>query len=309
MLPICFCVDQRMLAGLHVAARSILESLAEGLEPHFHVFSDDLSREDFEILRKTLSSTSRQFELSQHTVAPEVFSGFPELGNSLATYYRLVIPEVLGSGRVFYIDADTLCRINISPLFEIDLEGSPIALAAEAPIDAGPDPRVNEMLGEQAHGHYFNAGVMVLDIDAWRKEDLTNRCLSWIAETKPTYHDQSALNFVLHGRINQLDDRYNCRTNVRRFWPSLKSPELGDGTILHFVDFPKPWSRYGNWVHPFGKLWWKELDKTAFGQSKVVFQEPIIPESNRRSAYKLMFKDRLLFSLHNRGIRVKGAPR
>lgn len=298
-IQICFCVDQRMLPGLHVAARSLLESLASDKSPSFHVFSDDLTKDDYKYLTQTLETTSREFDLVCHTIDSRFFSGFPELGNSLATYFRLLIPEVLESGRVLYIDADTLCRVDVFSLFELDLEGSPIALAAEAPIQSGPDPHVADQLGETATGHYFNAGVMVLDIDVWRQQDLTRLCLNYITVHKPTYHDQSALNYVIHGEIHRLDDKFNCRTNVRRFWPSLRSPGQGNGTILHFVDFPKPWSRYGRWVHPFGKMWWSEFKKTSLGVEQLAVIDPIIPARSVRKSYRLMLKDRLLFGLYN----------
>ena len=303
---ICFCIDRRMLAGLHVAVRSILCNWGASAPLAFHVFSEDFDDEDHKRLNDSLSSTGKKFELDFHKVDPNLFAGFPQLNSSLATYYRLVLPKILGSGRILYIDADTLCRTDLQPLFEIDLGDCPIGLAAEAPIFSSPDPGVAKLLGDKAAGNYYNAGVMTLDIDSWLAGDYTNRCLEFIAREQPQYHDQSALNYVLHGKIHQLEDTFNCRTNVRRFWPNLKSPGFGDGTLLHFVDFPKPWSRYGRWVHPFGKRWWQELDKTAIRRADVAFWEPTFPSPARRISYRKMLKDKLLFKLFNCGCKVKG---
>jgi len=307
---IVFSADKRMLGGLHVAALSILQSYDPDRDVTFHLFSEGLNDADIELLRETLNRSGRDFELKTEAVDESLFAGFPTLQDSLATYFRLVAPLVLDVNRFLYCDVDTLCQVDLSPLLELELSGCPIALTPEADIHASPDPNVALELGESASGFYYNAGVMVVDSKQWKSEGLTDRCLEYVAESQPTYHDQSALNFILHGRIQSLPSQYNCRTKVRRTWAEQLSSDNGNGYLLHFVDFPKPWSPGGRWVHPWGKLWWQYYRNTELCRNGHAPNDGRMMRvmMNNRQGYVQMLKDKLLFCLLQGGLirRVKG---
>jgi len=310
-MDIVFCADRRMLAALHVAACSVMESLGkEADDPVIHVFSADLSERDADRLRRSLDLSGRSFSLKFHLVDGARFSGFPALQASFATYLRLVVAEVLDVYRFLYLDADILCRTDLLPLYHSDLNAHPIGLVPEAPIHGSADPDVARLLGDRAAGHYFNAGVMLVDAESWRCQDLTRRCLEFVGEHQPRYHDQSALNYVLHGDIQILPAHYNCRTNARENWSALAPPRSGQGHLLHFVDFPKPWSPMGHWVHPMGKIWWEFYRKINHGAQ---FGVPHPSDGNSRfrgfdSNYRKLLKDRLLFGGYSAGLfrNIKG---
>ena len=48
---------------------------------------------------------------------------------------------------------------------------------------------------------YFNAGVMLLELEGWRIKNYSNQLLRWIANnsTKLQFNDQDALNFHVLG--------------------------------------------------------------------------------------------------------------
>ena len=293
-----------------MAALSILQNYASDRNISLHLFSEDLNDADIDLLKQTLVTTGRNFKFVHEKVDSSLFAGFPTLQDSLATYFRLVAPVVLDVDRFLYCDVDTLCQVDISPLLELELSGCPIALTPEADIHASPDPNVAYELGEKAKGFYYNAGVMLIDAKQWRSEGLTDRCLEYIAESQPTYHDQSALNFILHGRIQSLPSQYNCRTKVRRTWAEQLSSDNGNGHLLHFVDFPKPWSPGGRWVHPWGKLWWQYYRDTELYRNRKSPNDGRMMQvmMNNRQGYVQMLKDKLLFVLLQAGLirRVKG---
>lgn len=299
-LNLVFCADRRMLAGLHVATHSVLIELASGAGAvTIALFSADLNESDADLLRTTLNTTGRTYSLRLYQIDGKRFEGFPELQASYATYFRLVVPEVLEVERFLYLDADILCRTDLSALNRIDLGGHPIALVPEAPIHQCADPDVARLLGERARGNYYNAGVMLVDAVAWRREDLTRRCLDFIQEQQPRYHDQSALNFVLHGNIHSLPPQYNCRTNARENWPALIHPNSGQGMLLHFVDFPKPWSPLGCWAHPMGRLWWRSYLSTHHSTSSVRLNKIgcLLEFRVATRSYRKSIKDLILFRM------------
>jgi lipopolysaccharide biosynthesis glycosyltransferase len=116
---------------------------------------------------------------------------------------------------------------------------------------------------------------------------------------------------VLRGATFTLDERFNCITNMRKIWPALRPAAGPTGRLLHFVDYPKPWSLFGEFVHPQARLWRAQLQKTALGRFRSWHATPArrLP-ANRKAwnGYKKAFKDRLLFAGYSRGWlkRVKG---
>ena len=64
-LHVIFGADQNVIAGLHVAALSVLLNYTnKERNLHFHVFTDTLTAENLSVLRKTLDATRIQrFEI------------------------------------------------------------------------------------------------------------------------------------------------------------------------------------------------------------------------------------------------------
>ena len=315
-MNILFCLDRRMLDGLHVTAYSILENRVENADPvHFHVFSDDLAAADLSLLRATLEGTGKPFTLDLRRIDPEPFAQFPALNGSLATYYRLLVPQELEVDRFLYLDVDLLCRMDLQPLYTADLQGCPVGMVPEAPLASCIDETVRGLMKDFSEGEaYYNAGVLLVDAARWREEGLTMKCLEFVSAHRPQFHDQSAMNMLLRGRIRSLPHHYNLRTNAREDWPRLKSPLCGAGCVLHFVDYPKPWDRGARFLHPMGSLWARYLRKTALPGAPRLHEirkmRPIRWNRKTLRAYRKSLKDALLFKLYNRGIlkRVKGMP-
>ncbi|MEX0330159.1 MAG: glycosyltransferase family 8 protein [Puniceicoccaceae bacterium] len=315
-MDIVFCLDRRMLDGLHVVAYSLLEnSCASADDVQFHIFSDDLTEEDLEMLQETLCPLNKGFEVQLYRIDSERFNTFPSLNESLATYYRLLVPHLLDLERFLYLDVDMLCRTNLAPLFEEDLGDCPVGMVPEALVGNCIDSTVRNLLNEVPEDHpYFNAGVLLVDAIKWKEEGLTEKCLTFVSEHQPQFHDQSAMNYILRNRIKPLPEQYNVHTNGRRWWPCLKAPTRGKGCHLHFVDYPKPWDPASRFFHPMGTLWHRYFRKTAlYGTSQArEIRDMRKPQLNKRlfKSYQKSAKDALLFGLYSASIvkRVKGIP-
>jgi lipopolysaccharide biosynthesis glycosyltransferase len=296
-MKIVFCADRGILAALHVAAKSVLQSFNG--KPEFVVITDQLESSEFELLGETLDATSKDYSLDFRRIDSKLFEKFPQLAGRHSTYFRLLIPDVIQDSRCLYLDSDIYCLCDLSALFKFDLSGLPLALVPEAPIEKSPDRLVFEMLGAKAKGHYFNAGVSLINLECWNKENLKELCFEFISENQPAYWDQSALNYVLHGRIAELPRHFNRMSNVRSNWHLFRSPKKCIGHIIHFVDFPKPWSFLGRWVHPMGNLWWKSYKKTAHFKKKQPRPFGFEWSSRGKLGYQKSIKDKILFSLYS----------
>jgi len=313
-MNIVFCVDRGVLPGLHVAAFSLLSNISPTVaETRFHVFSEELDESDIALLRQTLASLKKGFVLELRRVPAGLFAGFPSLNDSLAAYYRLVVPQILDVERYLYVDADTLCDLDVGVLDKIDFDKAAAALVPEAPLSGAVDRMVAEQLGKSSDEPYYNSGVILVNVPEWRRQKITERALEYIAKQHPIFHDQSALNVVLRGSAFTLDDRFNCITNMRKHWPVLRSVSNCTGCLIHFVDYPKPWSLFGEVVHPHYWRWRSILKRTMMKNFRSWHATPSRKSPNSRKAwcdYQKAFKDRLLFAGYSRGWlkNIKGVP-
>jgi lipopolysaccharide biosynthesis glycosyltransferase len=295
-MKIVFCSDRGMLAALHVAAKSVLQYF-QG-KPEFVIITDELEGHEIETLRITLNQTSKAYALDIIKVDSKPFEKFPKLAGRHSTYFRLLIPDLIQDSRCLYLDSDIYCLCDLSDLFGFELSVMPLALVAEAPIEKSPDRVVFEMLGARAKGHYFNAGVSIINCAIWRLENIKSKCFEFISNSQPTYWDQSALNYVLHERIAEIPIKYNRHTNVRSNWPVFRPPQSSHGNLLHFVDSPKPWSAFGRWVHPLGKMWWNAYRETAHFQNGQMISSTISMNARVCAGYKKALKDKILYNLY-----------
>jgi len=313
-IHIVFTPDRRFLPGLHVTAYSVLASCKSAGQPvHFHIFTDSLTTEDIALLEATLRGVNRLFIVELHKIQTEAFVNFPGMLGSLAIYYRLVVPDLLALDRFIYLDIDMLCDVDLSELAGIDMSDSPAAMVPEAPLAMAVDRFVAKQLGESPVEPYFNAGIILVNAAEWRRQTVAKQTLKYIATHHPEFHDQAALNYVLHRKVLPLDARFNCIANMRKNWPALRQKLGQTGRLIHFVDFPKPWDFLGEFVHPQYRLWRRVLDKTAMKNFRSWHDTPSrkLPKTRKAwSGYKKAVKDRVLFIGYSSGWlkRVKGVP-
>ncbi|MGD0253242.1 MAG: glycosyltransferase family 8 protein [Verrucomicrobiota bacterium] len=313
-MNIVFCADRSALPGLHVAAYSLLERISPAVaQTRFFIFSDELDESDLALLHKTLASLNKPFALELRRVDAVLFTGFPSLNGSWAAYYRLVVPQALDVERFLYVDADTLCDVDVSELNVLDLGKAPAGLVPEAPLAGAVDRFVAMQLGNSPVEPYFNSGVILVNVAEWRRQRVTERAMEYIATHRPPFHDQSALNVVLHGSAVPLEERFNCMANMRKNWPHLRHPIGQIGRLVHFLDYPKPWDFLAEFVHPQYRLWRLVLDQTAMKPFRSWHATPSRKFSKTRKAwtgYKKAFKDRLLFTGYLLGWlkKIKGVP-
>jgi lipopolysaccharide biosynthesis glycosyltransferase len=311
-MNIVFCADRNVLQGLHVAAYSVLKYInPESGETRISILSDDLDDVDMKRLHDTLSAANNEFSLVSHRVEASRFSEYSRLNGSVATYYRLAAAQILDVDRFLYLDVDTLCDLDVSVLFGLDMKDSPAAMVPEAPLSTSVDRHVAQVLGNSHDAPYFNAGVILVNVEAWRREMITERAMEYLNNHPAHFWDQSALNVVLHGKALPLDERYNTISNMRKNWPMLTGPYGSNKRLIHFVDYPKPWGFLCEFLHPHCRLWKSVLRKTELKDSRSWNDSPsrVIPTTSKQyNQYVKSIKDSLLFSCYQHGFNylVKG---
>jgi lipopolysaccharide biosynthesis glycosyltransferase len=182
---------------------------------------------------------------------------FPVSGHaSIATYFRLLLPSLLPAElqRVIFIDADTVVTSDLEELWRLPLEGKALA-ALKVPFKDVDD--------DYQPGDYFNAGVMLIDLDRWRQADVLRRGGEF-ARANPQslrYWDQDVLNHLFQADWLPFHDRWNACPHLFGLFPGFsldpnhltasEQEAIADPAIVHFAGggwMVKPWN--ARCLHP-----------------------------------------------------------
>jgi len=198
---------------------------------------------------------------------------------SRATYYRLLIPDLLAADidKVLYLDCDIIINHSIADLWNTDLTG--YAIAAVPQVAFGSEAL---RLGYPVEYGYFNAGVTLLNIAYFRQHNVCQQLMDYIATHYDSikFHDQDTFNAVLYGQCLHLLPRWNMTSSIYdepgylsfcdriggevvNAYIAEKADAIGhkdDPIVLHYVSHPKPWQR--NCVHPLYRLYYQYAAQT-----------------------------------------------
>jgi lipopolysaccharide biosynthesis glycosyltransferase len=165
-------------------------------------------------------------------------AGLPTEGfTRKATWYRTFLPELLPDvSRVLYLDADVLVLESVAPLWEVDMTSKLVAAVTNVLDPQAVDrPRALGIADSQG---YFNAGVMVLNLDLMRREGSSRAVYEYgrAHADELVWRDQDAFNVVLGASRVPLHPRWNCMNGILVFpW---SADVLGSEAVAEAVKNP-----------------------------------------------------------------------
>lgn len=293
-LHIALNLDDAYLQHASVMLTSLFENNKD-LPIEVHAISEALATEVRQQL-ETLVRGKYGREIHFYMLSGQRVADFPQyVGShiSQAANYRLFMAELLPERvqRVVYLDCDLVVESSLRPLLQLDLAGNAVAAAED--MWSGK-AEVYDRLGYGMADGYFNSGVLVADLDVWRRDNLSARFIDYVhTHHNLKFFDQDILNGVLHGCWLALDPRWNvqdgylrrhCR--VRPEMLSVVRSQAEQPAIVHYTGHRKPWN-YDS-INPYTNRYFHYLDLTAWRGWR-----PEVPSAYRRK----VVIDRLLYAL------------
>ena len=171
-----------------------------------------------------------------------------------------LITEVLpgdATGNVVYLDVDMMVRHDLEYLYSLDLESGGYLLAAVSEAPHSFFPALQKIGWGPECGDYFNYGTMVVNTDAWRRENVPAKMLDWYSKHPDTFLlNQDTSNVVCGARTLRIPPKWNyfdawLQRSIRmnpfaekwRVYPKRDFLEaMHDPCIVHYVGREKPWN-------------------------------------------------------------------
>ena len=261
VIPIFFTVDDNYSPFLAVVLSSIIDNCSKDYRYEIKVLSTTLS----DLNKKKI----KKFESEDFNIE---FVDLNDYVNTIkeklytrdyytpTTYFRLFIPELYPQyEKAIYLDSDMVVVGDISKLFSRRLGKNLIGAVPDQSVYATPEFQeyVEKVVGVDSYKNYFNAGMLLMNLDELRKFKFQEKFLYLLSTVKYTVaQDQDYLNRLTKGRVKLLDDSWNVMP-----LPSLEKRTERDLNIIHYNHTFKPW--HSNKIM-YEEYFWKYARKTNF---------------------------------------------
>lgn len=239
------------------------------------VFENNPSADAYVLVSEQLSKDTikryKKIQKKYHTtitfveVDAKLFDNFPLQGTywSRATYYRLYAAQLLPKeiSRVLYLDCDMIVDGSLGELWNTDLRDRSVAVVSDVQYHF-PEHSIRMNLPKD--NKYFNAGMLLINVDYWREHNLLDQFLLCIKEygERLKFNDQDVLNKVLLDSKVHVDLKWNFITVAyyHAFFDQL--PEKDKSEVLKIspiiIHYTGPWVRpwmTDYYLYPFAKHW------------------------------------------------------
>lgn len=254
---------------------SLLKNNTDLNECSFYILSNDISFE----MKMKMESLCNRFNAKLYIVdccpvIETIFAGGGILNFNPSSFLRIFIPQILPKiDKALFIDSDTYIYSGIKELYETDISEFYCAMSYNMPIykEMLEEAKMDPMAG------YFNAGVILLNLRAWREDNIQHKILQFYYENGGNFptDDQSVINAIVADKTYVLPYKYNamigafywsykkfCSINTKigrktkeEFFQAKKNP-----VIVHFHGpGVRPWEKWCG--HPYADTYLEELLK------------------------------------------------
>ena len=214
-VPIFTATDDNYIPFLAVTLQSMLDNSSKNYHYSVKVLNSGISEENIAKIKK--------FERDNLKVEfVDVRKPLEELNSRLhtciyytqATYYRLFIPSMYPQyDKALYIDCDIVIRADLAKLYNINIGNKLVGATTDEFVMNYPSiqPYFTQCLGLNKVSDYFNAGVLLMNLEDLRKYRFQVKFLYLLDMIKfRVAQDQDYLNRLCKGRVLIID---NSTTN------------------------------------------------------------------------------------------------
>lgn len=245
IINIAFCIDENYAKFMNVTLISILENNKDNYL-QIHILTDYLSKKEKSKIRDIINNY-KNVSYKLYIVDDTKLLNLKTNRWSIHTWYRILLPSLLPReiNRVLYLDADTLVTSDLKHLFKIKLENIAIGGVLSG-LTFNQETYIR--CGYPKEKQYICAGVLLINLEYWRKNNLTEKIIDWakVYNERLVLPDQDAINFICQDNKKILPLKYGILNEFfknENFFKGALSNELKEcitnPKIIHFAC--KPW--------------------------------------------------------------------
>ena len=201
--------NERYMPGATVALASVAVNAEPETRLHFHVFTEDVERETFSFLEKTILRLHPESVVKEHVCDESILAGLPSYAGSRMSWVRCFYSRILKDVNwALYLDCDVLYLASPEEHFSYVDDSVYVCVAKDMSANAPMEDKEwasRECGVELNTDSYFNAGVMLFNFKKFREDGIPEKIAEFIkAHPKTNYADQTAMNVLFNGKNIKL---------------------------------------------------------------------------------------------------------
>ncbi len=280
VIPIFFAVDDGYIPFLAVSIQSLADHASDENQYVIKVLYTNISEENQRNISKyERENISIEFVDLNYYIEKIKDKLYTRDYYSKTTYFRLFIPNLYPQyNKVLYLDSDITILSDVADLYNIDMGDNLIAAAPDDVIQTIEvfQDYAEKVVGVADYRNYFNAGIIVMNLDELRKFDFQEKFLYLLSTVKfSVAQDQDYLNRLCKGRVKLFSNTWN-RMPI--------GGDVVDRDDLHLIHYNlafKPW-HFENILYK--EYFWECAKKTEYFDQILKIQSEYTEEDK--------FKDR-----------------
>lgn len=256
-IPIFTACDDNYMPFLAVTLQSIKDNASQDYNYTIRILHSGVKAENVEKIMKYNTAGFKIEFVDVREVLKDVIQRLHTcIYYTQTTYFRLFIANLYTQyDKVLYIDSDVVVRGDVAELYNIEIGDNLVGAVREDYVmtDAYIQPYFVKVLGLPRHEDYFNAGLLIMNLDQFRKQDFEGQFVDLLNKYKFVVQDQDYLSVICKGKVAYIDPMWNkspCNPDV----------DVEDIKLIHYKLIWKPWKA----EIPYGDEFWKYAERTEF---------------------------------------------
>lgn len=293
-LHIAIASDENYAQFVATLIASICDNNEDFEKISFHLLTNGITKESISKIQSIIPDKNRELIIYDISNLQERLGIKVPNTIALTSYSRLFLDRIIGNdiSKILYLDTDIIIASDLSKLWNIDIDNYYIGGCLD--IFEGSESKT--AIGLSANAPYINAGVLLINLDMWRENSLSNKFMDFLYRHggNVRHHDQGIINGVCKDKIHILPLEYNLHSTVysHKFdlIQKISSPHYSkeeyenakiNPVIIHFTEgfYNRPWKE--NCKHPMRQYYLKYKALTPWRQTA-------IQPDNRSIAVKLL---------------------
>lgn len=277
-LHIALASDNNYAEFVSIVITSLFENNKSFEKISIHLLSNKISTNSIEKIKHHIPSSGDLYLYDISNIQEQLQIKVPNT-IAISAYARLFLSSIIpiNISQVLYLDCDVIITNDLYNLWQKNIINYCIA----GVLDTLPDNQSKLKIGLNSSDIYFNSGVLLINLDYWRKFNLQEQFINFLLENngKVHHHDQGIINavctnkLILHPRYNltstYLSHPYWLLNKTNNPFYSQKEVEhaIETPTIIHFTEgfYNRPW--INNSRHPYASIFHKYRNMTLWSNS------------------------------------------
>lgn len=257
-IPIFFAVDDNYVPFLAVTLQSMIENASKNYNYIVKVLHTSVSEENIKNIKK-FANNYVNIEFVDVKQSLEEFATRLHITSSQytqTTYFRMFIPSLYPQfKKALYLDCDIVIRDDISKLYNTNIGSKLVGAVSDGFVSSYQklDNYVYHGLGLEKVENYFNAGILVMNLEQFRQQNFEGQFVDLLAKYKFKVQDQDYLNVICKNKVHYISGVWNQM-------PTGVMNEVEKVKLIHYNLVWKPWHAEVN----YGEEFWKYADKTEY---------------------------------------------